>query len=144
MEAQPLVYERVFDAPASNVWKAITQKEFISQWYFELPEFEPVVGFEFSFESLPCTEANIHLCKVTEVIAGKKLSYTWKYKGYEGDSLVTFEIFEEGRKKTRLRLTHTGLETFPRDIILKKNISGGWAFLIGTSLENFLQTLTQQ
>ena len=49
----------------------------------------------------------VHLFKVTEVVPQKKLAYTWRYKDFEGSSLVSFELFEEG-DKTRLRLTHTG------------------------------------
>src|ERR1700738_4962904 len=94
----PFIIERVYEAPASNVWKAITQPELLKQWYFDVPEFKPEPGFEFSFEgSGSCERPNTHLCRVTEVIAGKKLSYTWRYEGYEGDSLVTFELFAEGK-----------------------------------------------
>ena len=28
----------------------------------------------------------LHLCKVVEVIPQRKLSYSWKHDGYEGDS----------------------------------------------------------
>lgn len=139
MEKQPFVTERVYEAPASNVWKAITEPELLKQWYFDIPEFRAEPGFEFSFEGNgPCERPNTHLCRVTEVIMGKKLSYTWRYEGYEGDSLVTFELFEEG-KNTRVRLTHKGLETFPADLLAKKNLTGGWALLIGDYLKSFLE-----
>lgn len=55
-----------------------------------------------------------HICKIVEVIPYQKLSYSWTYKDYEGDSLVTFELFSE-EEKTRLKLTHEGLETFPQN-----------------------------
>jgi uncharacterized protein YndB with AHSA1/START domain len=51
--------------------------------------------------------------KVTEVIPQKKIAYTRRYKGEPGDSLVAFELFADGGK-TRLALTHTGIETFPK------------------------------
>jgi len=139
METKPFVYEKTFDASSSNVWKAITQTELLRQWFWNVPEFKPQVGFEFGFESQSCEEGNIHLCKVTEVIPGKKLSYSWRYPGYEGDSLVSFELFEEGKNRTRLRLTHAGLETFPRNLMAKKDIAEGWSYLINTSLQNFLE-----
>jgi uncharacterized protein YndB with AHSA1/START domain len=57
MEPQPFVLERVFDAPATNVWKAITQNDYLKQWYFNIPDFKAKVGFEFTFESRgSCTQ----------------------------------------------------------------------------------------
>ena len=47
---EPLVLERTFDAPVALVWKALTDKEDIKQWYFDLRAFAPVVGFEFQFD----------------------------------------------------------------------------------------------
>jgi uncharacterized protein YndB with AHSA1/START domain len=31
------------------VWLALTEKDLIKQWYFDLPEFRPEVGFIFEF-----------------------------------------------------------------------------------------------
>ena len=82
----------------------------------------------------------MHLCKVVEAIPGKKLSYTWKYAGYPGESLVTFELTEEGAK-TKLRVTHTGLETFPSDNkdFARENFVGGWDHLITVSIRDFFE-----
>ena len=139
MEKQSFVIERVYEAPVSNVWKAITQVGFLKQWYYDLPEFRPEVGFEFRFESNgQCEVGKIHLCKITEVVKEKKLAYTWRWEGYEGSSLVSMELEGQGRK-TKLRLKHEGLETFAAELLEKKDIAGGWTWLIGTSLDNFLQ-----
>src|SRR4051812_43203769 len=114
MKATPIVLERTYNAPIKKVWKAITEKEKMKKWYFDLDEFKPQVGFEFSFAGQGHKgQKYIHLCKITEVITEKKLVYSWRYKDYEGNSLVTFELFEEGKEKTRVRLTHEGVETFP-------------------------------
>ena len=66
----------------------------------------------FSFTEVHLEKQWLHLCKVIEVIPMKKLTYSWSYDGYEGNSFVTFELFSE-ENKTRLKLTHEGLETFP-------------------------------
>jgi uncharacterized protein YndB with AHSA1/START domain len=75
------------------------------------------------------------------VIPEKKLTYSWRYEGYEGISFVTFELFDEGEKKTRLKLTHSGLETFPKDNadFDKKNFAEGWSDIIGNQLKNFVE-----
>jgi len=80
-----------------------------------------------------------HLCKVTEVENDRKLTYSWRYEGYEGNSFVTFELFAEG-DKTRLKLTHAGLETFPADkAFAKENFVMGWTELIGNLLKKFVE-----
>ena len=48
-KAEPLVVERAFDAPVAVVWKALTDKDDIKQWSFDIAEFAPKVGFEFQF-----------------------------------------------------------------------------------------------
>lgn len=137
---EPLIIERTFDAPVSKVWQAITDNEQMKYWYFELEDFKPEVGFEFHFFGGPPEKVYTHLCKVTEVIPGKKLSYSWRYENYPGRSLLTFELFAEG-DKTRLKLTHEGIETFPQDTkdFARENFTAGWTQIIGTSLKDFLQ-----
>src|SRR5579864_2160691 len=88
---QPFVIERTFDAPVSKVWKALTDKDEMKQWYFDLPDFKPEVGFEFQFTGGKDGRSYLHLCKITKVEVGKKLTYSWRYEGYEGNSFVTFE-----------------------------------------------------
>src|SRR5690242_10226410 len=123
---EPLVIERTFDAAPASVWKAITDADAMRRWYFDLPQFKPEVGFEFEFIVEHEGNRFHHLCRVTEVVAPRKIAYTWRYAGHKGDSLVTFELFPEG-DKTRVRLTHEGLETFP-DLppFARTNFVDGW------------------
>ena len=141
METQPFIIERTFNSPTDKVWKAITDKNQMKQWYFDLAEFKPEVGFEFQFLAGNKTKKWLHLCKITEVIEGKKLTYSWRYDGYEGISYVTFELFEDGNQ-TRLKLTHEGLETFPSVVpeFAKENFIEGWNQIIGISLKEFVET----
>ena len=115
----------------------------MKHWYFDLPSFEPVPGFEFEFNAGEKGKEYLHKCKVVEAIPKSKLSYTWRYEGYEGNSTVTFELFEEG-DKTRLRLTHEGLETFPRNNpdFAKESFMQGWTYILGTSLKKILEKQT--
>lgn len=82
----------------------------------------------------------MHLCEITEVVPEKKLTYSWRYEGYSGNSFVTFELFEQD-SKTLLKLTHIGLETFPQDNsdFAEKNFEAGWNHIIHTSLLNYLE-----
>lgn len=138
MENKPIIVERKYNAPISKVWKAITDKEEMKQWYFDLAEFQPELGFKFQF--IGGTEDNqyLHLCEIIEVIPEKKLTYSWRYDGYEGNSFVTFELFEEG-DETRLKLTHRGLESFPNNPdFARTNFEMGWDQIINTSLKEYL------
>jgi uncharacterized protein YndB with AHSA1/START domain len=141
MNNEPIIVERTFYAPVAKVWKAITDRDEMKKWYFDLAEFKPIAGFEFEFEGGTENKTYLHKCKITEVIPQKKLSHTWRYDGYEGNSTVTFELFEE-ENKTHLKLTHEGLETFPSDNpdFAKKNFVEGWTQIIGTSLKEYLNS----
>jgi uncharacterized protein YndB with AHSA1/START domain len=140
MKAEPVIIERTLNAPIVKVWEAITNKDEMKKWYFNIKEFKPEVGFEFQFEAIGKENKRfLHLCKITEVVIGKKLAYTWRYDGYEGNSIVTFELFEEGNK-TRLKLTHTGLETFPQTSdFARQNFVEGWTHIIGIALKGFVE-----
>ena len=140
MKQEPFVIERTYNAHIERVWKAITDKDQMKQWYFDISEFKPEPGFEFQFEAKNEGVSYLHLCKITEVIFGRKLSYSWRYDGYEGNSVVTFELFEEG-DETRLKLTHEGLETFPKDKpdFAKESFAAGWTEIIGSALKEFVE-----
>lgn len=141
MKQEPIIIERTYNASIENVWKAITDKNEMKQWYFDLAEFKPEVGFEFRFTG--GTEGGVqylHICEITEVIPEKKLTYSWRYDGYPGKSFVSFELFAEG-DKTRLKLTHEGLETFPADNpdFAQANFVAGWNHIVGVSLKEYLE-----
>lgn len=139
---KPFIIERTYDAPVEKVWHALTDKTEMKQWYFDLAEFKPEPGFEFQFYGEGKTgEKFLHLCKITDVVKNKKLRYSWRYDGYEGISYVTFELSDEGGK-TKLKLTHEGLETFPKTTnndFAKENFAEGWTYLTGISLKKYLE-----
>ena len=92
VNAEAVVVERTLDAPVARVWKALTDVDQMRQWYFDLKEFRPEVGFEFGFVVEHEGNTYDHRCKVTEVIPQRKIAYTWRYEGHEGNSLVTIEL----------------------------------------------------
>lgn len=142
MNNQPIVIERTFDAPVAKVWRAITDKDEMKKWYFDLAEFKAEVGFRFEFTGgEEGGKQFLHLCEITEVVPEKKLTYSWRYDGYAGNSFVTFELFEKENSKTLLRLTHEGVETFPNetDDFAKENFVKGWTHIINISLKDYLE-----
>ena len=144
--ATPIIVERTFNVPAETIWKALTDSAEMKKWYFDIPGFKSEVGFKFQFYGEGKNgEKFLHLCEVTDVIKNKKLRHSWRYDGYEGNSFVTFELFDE-HGKTKVRLTHEGLETFPKtagDDFAKENFLEGWNFIITKSLNDYIDTMTE-
>lgn len=140
MKADPFLIERTFNAPLAKVWEAITDTKKMKQWYFDIEAFKPEPGFKFQFLAGDDKKKYLHICKVTEVEEGKKLTYSWSYDNYPGQSWVCFELFSAGTG-TRIKLTHTGLDSFPKDdpAFSKESFAAGWTQIIGTNLKKFVE-----
>ena len=136
--AEPLVKEVILDAPAFRVWQALTDKDELKQWCFEMEAFKPEEGFEFQFYGEKDGDKFLHLCKVLEVEVEKKMKWLWSYENVPGDTYVTFELFPQG-DKTKLRLTHEGLDKLPQDEnYAKQNFAEGWNMILGQLLPKHL------
>lgn len=141
MKTDPFVIERTFSATPNKVWEAITDTKKMKQWYFNIEAFKPEVGFKFQFLAGSENKKYLHICKITEVEEGKKLTYSWCYDNYPGQSWVKFELFEAGTN-TRIKLTHTGLDSFPSKDdanFAKESFAAGWTEIIGKNLKNFVE-----
>lgn len=141
MKSNLIVLERLFDVPTKRVWKALTDGNELKNWFFDICGFEAEVGCQFQFTGGHDKAVQyLHLCEITEVVPYEKLTYSWRYDGHAGVSFVTFELFEQ-ENKTLLRLTHTGIETFPHgntDFALH-HFEEGWNEIINNSLKNHLE-----
>ncbi|HKB45981.1 MAG TPA: SRPBCC domain-containing protein [Chitinophagaceae bacterium] len=70
----PLVFERIFNAPAEKVWKALTDLNQMKQWYFpQLENFKPEEGFETQFNVHNEGKDYLHIWKIKKVIPLKKI-----------------------------------------------------------------------
>ncbi|MCS7470563.1 SRPBCC domain-containing protein [Stieleria sp. ICT_E10.1] len=136
----PIVVEHSYDVPKSTVWKAITEREQMVNWFFDnLPEFRAEPGFETQFDTDSGRRVFRHLWKITEVIPGQIIVYDWRYEGISGTGKVTFEVFEEG-EGSRLRVTNEGIESFPNEMpeFTRESCEDGWTYLLQTSLKQYL------
>jgi len=141
-ENTPVLLERIFNSPVERVWHAITDINQMRLWYFpQLENFQPEKGFETQFNVHHEGKDFLHIWKVKDVVPMKKISVEWKYEGYPGNSLVSFELFPQGNK-TRLLLTHEGIESFmPAQYpeLGKKNFIEGWTAFMDNQLKQFLE-----
>ncbi|MBL7932362.1 MAG: SRPBCC domain-containing protein [Bacteroidia bacterium] len=140
-EAPQVTVEKIVNHPVTKVWKALTDKEQMKQWFFNLDQFKAEKGFQFKFAGKGHKgEQYIHACTITETIPNKKLQYSWTYEGHEGFSLVTFDLIELEKNQTKVILTHRGLNSFPQNNpdFAPDSFNGGWNHLVGISLPEFL------
>ena len=134
MKNDIVTVEKTYDAPMDKVWAALTVPALMKQWYFDVPDFRPEVGCEFSFMAGDGEKKWLHLCRVTEVVKGSKISYSWRYDGLEGESFVTFALSADGGS-THLNITHIGLSTFSFG---SESFLKGWTYFATKALPEFL------
>ncbi len=140
MPLQPIIIEKVYNVPVERVWNALTNKEEMRKWYFNVSDFKPEPGFEFQFSGQSDGQEYVHLCKVTDAAVNKKIAYTWTYRDYAGNSHVTFELFDENGS-TKVKLIHEGIETFPANLkdFSRESFMGGWTHILNEALAKYLQ-----
>jgi uncharacterized protein YndB with AHSA1/START domain len=144
LRKKPIVVEKSVKAPVERVWKALTDKDQMKQWFFDLSAFRPEVGFEFLFAGKGQKgQEYMHRCKIAGVVPLKKLAFTWAYEGYPGESIVTFELTSL-ENTTMVKLTHEGLASFPADQpdFDRSSFNAGWNELVGKLLPQFVEKET--
>jgi len=138
---KPIVVEHTIQAPASSVWRAMTTRDEMVQWFFEpIPEFEPRVGFEVVFDVAAGERVFPHRWRITAVTEGERFAMDWLYDGYPGDTWVEFQLSPVGDDATRVRVTHHTRVPFPSDIpeFTVDACRGGWEWFIGERLPAWL------
>lgn len=140
MESQTVMLEVIYDAPVEKVWRALTDKSQLQQWYFDIPEFNTAPGSSFDFYEGPERKYH-HQCTVTALLALQKFQHTWTHpQQSKGSSLLTWELFPRG-VQTRVRLTHSGLEQLADGgpAFAKANYEQGWNEIMNKLLRSFLE-----
>lgn len=138
---EPIIVEQHFDLPIKKVWEAITDRDKMVQWFFaDIPEFKAEKGFTTEFDVDSGRRIFHHQWRILEAEAPRKITYHWSYEDMEGEGIVTFELMEEDNS-TLLKLTNTGLDSFPADMpeFTRESCIGGWEYFIKGNLKNFLE-----
>ncbi len=142
-QKEPIIVEQYFKKDINVVWKAITELDQMTKWFFEnIPDFKPEVGFKTQFNVQSAERNFFHLWEIIKVDPGKKIVYDWRYQEYPGIGKVTFELAEKD-DQTVLKLTNEGLESFPDDIpeFTRESCVGGWNYFIKERLKTYLETI---
>lgn len=140
---KPVIVEETINVFIEEVWRSITEVNKMTKWFFEnIPEFKPEVGFKTQFNIHSGGRDFLHLWEIVEVVPFRKISYKWQYKGYQGDSIVSFDLTPND-DSTLIKLTATVLEDFPDDIpeFKRESCVGGWEYFIKDRLKNYLENV---
>jgi uncharacterized protein YndB with AHSA1/START domain len=145
MKKSPLVIKRLFKVPVTRLWKAITDVESMKHWYFDIPDFKPEIGTQFSFPGHIDNKDFTHHCVVTDVVPIRKIAYTMVFAidpispGLAVETHVSFELEPEGND-TWLTLVHEGLENFPEGLkwFAFDDFVRGWGKQLDEKLNTFL------
>jgi len=116
-----------FDLPRSpeKVWRALTDPVLLAEWLLPVVELklEPGAAFTFKTQPYPGWDGIVN-CRILEIEAHRKLSYTWVVG--DMDTVVTFTLTPTA-SGTRLSLVHAGFEP-------EQNFGGaryGWKMMGG-------------
>ena len=130
-----------FDLPHSpeKVWRALTDPVLLAEWL--LPVFdlklEPGAAFAFKTQPYPGWDGTVN-CRLLEIEAQSKLSYTWVVGDSVLDTVVTFTLTPTA-SGTRLSLVQSGFKPDQ-----KQNWGGaryGWK-MMGGKLVDLLERIS--
>ena len=137
---QPIIVEQSFNVPPERVWEAITQRDQMVQWFFEeIETYDSNVGADNRFTVRAEGVDYPHILRILDAVPGAKLAHTFNFEGYSGEGVVTWELSGTDTG-CHLRLTHTGIETFPKDrpVFTREACQGGWEYFVQQRLKAYL------
>ena len=133
-QTESITFDFDLHHPPQKVWRALTDPVLLAEWLLPVVnlKLEARAAFKFKTQPYPGWDGIVD-CRMLEIEAEKKLSYTWVV-GDMLDTVVTFTLTPT-TSGTRLSLVQSG---FKED--QKKNFGGaryGWK-MMGGKLEDLL------
>ncbi|MDH2908028.1 MAG: SRPBCC domain-containing protein [Candidatus Nitrosotalea sp.] len=128
------------DASPEVVFKAISDPAELTHWFPDAVILEPKLGgkSKFSFykdSDRRHTEMDADVIsegEVLEFVQNKKLVYTWQWKDIPDfpETIVTWELEQLDKNKTKLTMTHSGFTGREKGKMSFENHSQGWTFFL--------------
>ena len=104
------------DAPPSRVWRHLIDGTLLSNWLMPTGDFQARIGHSFTFRTVPVGDVGewdgVVRCTVRELIAERRLSWSWTSNALVAETLVTITLDDLGGK-TRVTLEHSGWDGLP-------------------------------
>ena len=112
-----------------KVWRALTDPVLLTEWLLPVVDFklEPAAAFTFKTKPFPGWDGSVS-CRLLEIEAHRKLSYTWVVGDMGLDTVVTFTLTPTA-SGSRLSLVQAGFKPAQ-----KHNFGGaryGWNMMGG-------------
>jgi len=127
------------DASSEVVFKAISDPSELTNWFPDAAILEPRAGGKFKFSFYKDSDRRdkkmdrdyLPEGKVLEFVPNKKLSYTWQHKEIPDfpETVVTWELEQVSKNKTRVKLTHVGFTGKEGEKSAKEH-NQGWSFFL--------------
>ena len=140
--SNPIIVEYKVNAPVEQVWKALTDKNEMQLWYFDISDFELEVGKIFNFYEPGDEKKFHHQAEILEIIPNQKLKHTWTYPEFSNEkTTVSWELQSEG-EQTLVKLTHDDIDNF-KDLgenFSREAFTEGWNGIIGQSLKQYIES----
>ena len=107
-QTESISFEFDFHHPAEKVWRALTDPALLGEWLLPVAdlELEPGAAFTFKTQPYPGWDGIVN-CRILEIEAHRKLSYTWVVG--DMDTVVTFTLTPTA-SGTRLSLVQSGFK----------------------------------
>ena len=137
----PIIVQYEIEAPVDKVWKALTDKNEMKFWYFDIPDFVAEAGQIFNFFEPGGENKYHHQGEILDILPNQKLKHTWSYPDYSSvKTTVTLELIPE-KDETLVRLTHEGIENFKGlgDNFSRESFTEGWNTILGKNLKGYLE-----
>jgi len=137
----PITVQYKINAPVEKVWNALTDKNKMKSWYFDIQDFTLQVGKEFNFYEPGEEKKYHHQCHILEIIPNEKLKHTWSYPELsDAVTTVTWELQKEDIG-TLVTLTHENVESFEGlgENFSKASFTEGWNKIIGKSMKEYVK-----
>ena len=138
-QTESLSFEFELAHPPEKVWRALTDPALLSEWLLPVVglALEPGAAFRFETQPHPGWDGVVN-CRILEIEADRKLSYSWVVGDMVLDTVVTFTLAPTA-SGTRLSLVQSGFKPDQ-----KQNFGGaryGWR-LMGGKLVDLLARLS--
>jgi uncharacterized protein YndB with AHSA1/START domain len=115
--------EAVLDAPAGEVWEALTDERLLGEWLADEAELEPEPGGRASFRFADGTEKEGTVLRVEE---GRELAFTWA---------------APGQPETEVELTLVPLVSGTRLVVVERAAAAAPTALAGSAWDARLSAL---
>jgi uncharacterized protein YndB with AHSA1/START domain len=121
-----------------KVWRALTDPALLTEWLLPVIDFKLETGAAFAFKTQPYPgwDGTVN-CRLLEIEAHRKLSYTWVVGDMALDTVVTFTLTPTA-SGTRMSLVQSGFQPAQ-----KQNFGGaryGWK-MMGGKLVDLLEKI---